>query len=190
MPKPPDYHNLVSEIFDALAQHYRKWCDAHPDDDIYAYIIYADALVGSLGISVLTEQGLLQVASEYKTKLGYEEPLDQLMSELRWSVADTPYCAEYQGFFDKVNERLAATMPYIDSLDVGDPEFDKHLGTMYAILVSSLQELRRDVLGGAEQPMLYVDFGNMSDEERFGFIEKCNSPDQVEWYCRTLEMAD
>ena len=93
---------------------------AHPDDDLYAYIIYATPLVSNIAVSVLTEQGLKRVASDYKTKFGYTETLGQLEVDLRWSVADTPYCGDHQELFASLNARLFSMMTYVDSLDVDD----------------------------------------------------------------------
>jgi hypothetical protein len=189
MAAPPTYDNLISAVSDALALHYRKWVAEHEGDEIYAYVIYATPLVSGIGISVLTEQGLRQVASDYKTNHGYEETLEQLAIDLRWSVADTPYCGDYQELFGSVNERLNAMMPYVDSLDVDDPAFARHTNTLYSILVSALNLFRRETLRRAKRPMLYVDFGDMSDAERLMFIEQCNDPELVEWYCSTIEVA-
>ena len=83
MVTPPKYDNLTTEVCEALACHYRRWIAEHPCDDIYAYIIYATPLVSNIGISVLTEHGLKQVALEYKTKHGYEESLQHLEDDLR-----------------------------------------------------------------------------------------------------------
>lgn len=178
----PTYDNLISEVSDALGSHYRRWVAEHECDDIYAYIIYATPLVSTIGIAVLTEQGLKQVAAEYKTKHGYEESLEQLAIELRWSVADTPYCGDYQEIFGSVNERLGAMMPYVDSLDVDDPEYSTHIDTLYSVLVAALNQFRQDTLGGEPRPILYVDFGDMSDEERRMFIERCNDSETIAWY--------
>jgi hypothetical protein len=182
MVAPPTYENLTTDVYEALTSHYRKWIAEHGRDDIYAYIIYATPLVSTIGISVLTEQGLKQVASDYKAKYGYEESLEQLTVDLRWSVADTPYCGDYQESFESVNERLNNMMPYVDSLDVDDPAFSTHTNTLYSILVAALNQFRQEILGGSMRPMLYVDFGDMSDEERLMFIERCNAPELVAWY--------
>jgi len=187
MAATPTYDNLISKVSDALASHYRKWVAEHDGDDIYAYIIYATPLVSTIGISVLTEQGLKQVASDYKTKHGYEESLEQLAIDLRWSVADTPYCGDYQETFSSVNERLNDMMPYVDSLDVDDPAFATHTDTLYSMLVAALNHFRQDTLGGAIRPMLYVDFGDMSDEERLMFIERCNDAESIAWYRSSIE---
>ena len=91
--------------------------------------------------------------------------------------------------FASVNERLNNMMPYVDSLDVDDPAFTTHTDTLYSILVVALNHFRQDTLGGASRPMLYVDFGDMSDEERLMFIEQCNEPELVEWYCSSINNA-
>lgn len=185
----PTYDNLASEIEDVITSHYRIWVAEHPCDDIYAYVIYATALVSNIGISVMTEQGLLRVASDYKTKHGYPETLTQLAIDLRWSVADTPYCGDYQEFFDRVNGRLYSMMSYLDSLEVGDPAFKTHTETLYSILVDALNRFRLNVMDGESRIMLYVDFGDMSDAERLWFIDQCNGRERVEWYTETLAMA-
>ena len=187
MIEPPTYDNLTSEVCEALACHYRKWTAEHARDDIYAYIIYPTPLVSNIGISVLTEQGLKQVALEYKTNHGYEESLEQLEADLRWSVADTPYCGDYQESFAPVNQRLIHMIPYVDSLDVDDPAFSTHTAKLYSVLASALNQFRREILGGQLRPMLYVDFGDMSDAERLRFIEQCNDPQLVDWYRSTVE---
>ena len=189
MIEPPKYDNLISEVSDALALHYRKWVSEHEGEEIYAYIIYATALISDIGISVLTEQGLKQVALEYKTEYGYKETLEQLVNELRWSVEDTPYCIDYQEIFTSINERLNAMMPYVYSLHIDDPAFSEHGDMMDSILVSALNQFRQDTLGGAKRPVLYVDFGDMSDEERLMFVKQCNDPEAIEWYCSSIAMA-
>jgi hypothetical protein len=183
----PKYDNLTSEVCEALACHYRRWITEHGRDDIYAYIIYATPLVSNIGISVLTEQGLKQVALDYKAKHGYEESLERLEDDLRWSVADTPYCGDYQESFDAVNERLGKMTPYVDSLDIDDPAFSTHTNTLYSVLVAAINQFRNEILGGSIRPMLYVDFGDMSDEERLTFIEQCNDPKLVNSYCSSGE---
>lgn len=185
----PSYDNLISEIAAVVTLHYRKWVSEHPDDELYAYVVYATALVSNIGISVMTEQGLLRVASDYKTKYGYPESLDQLVLDLRWSVADTPYCGEYQEIFTSINARLYGMMTYIDSLEVGDPAFTTHTQTLYSILVASLNQFRQNALAGETQILLYVDFGDMSDAERLRFIEQCNTRERIDWYTETLGMA-
>jgi hypothetical protein len=172
-----------------LAAHYQQWVAEHPTDDIYAYVIYATSLVSSIGISVLTEQGLKQVASDYKNKHGYTETLDQLECDLRWSVADTPYCGDIQEIFEPVNARLQSMMAYVDSLEVDDPAFSTHIETLYTVLVAALLHLRHTELQDRMRPMLYVDFGDMSDEERVWFIEQCNDEEVVESYRSSLESA-
>ena len=189
MMSPPTYDNLIDEVADALTAHYRQWVAEHPDEEVYAYVIYATSLVSTIAVSVLTEQGLKQVASDYKTKHEYEEPLDQLECDLRWSVADTPYCGDIQEVFNSVNERLHSMMAYIDSLEVNDPAFSKHIETIYTILVAALQQIRHTELKDEVRPMLYVDFGDMSEEERLWFIEQCNDPEVVDWYRSSLESA-
>ncbi|GAB5407090.1 MAG: hypothetical protein Aurels2KO_53210 [Aureliella sp.] len=184
----PTYDNLISDVSDALAQHFQRWIAEHDGDEIYAYVIYATPLVSNIAISVLTEQGLQRVASDYRTKHGYEETLEQLRMDLRWSVADTPYCGDYQELFASVNERLNAMMPYVDSLDVDDPAFTTHTDKLYSILVAALNHFRNHTLSGTTRPMLYVDFGDMSNEERLAFIEQCNEQELVEWYNSSIEM--
>lgn len=137
----------------------------------------------------MTEQGLRQVASDYKNKHGYEESLEQLAIDLRWSGADTPYCGDHQELFASVNGRLNGMLPYVDSLDVEDPAFTTHTDTLYSILVAALNHFRQNTLGGATRPMLYVDFGDMSDEQRLMFIEQCNVPELVKWFCSSIELA-
>ena len=132
---------------------------------------------------------LRRVASEYKSKHGYEESLEQLEIDLRWSVADTPYCGEHQELFASVNDRLSGMMPYVDSFDADDPAFTTHTDTLYSILVAALHRFRQHTLGGATRPMLYVDFGDMSDEERLRFIEQCNVPEVVNWYRSSIRQA-
>lgn len=187
MVAPPKYDNLSTEVCEALACHYRRWIADHRCDDIYAYIIYATPLVSNIGISVLTEHGLKQVALEYKTKHGYEESLQRLEDDLRWSVADTPYCGDYQESFAQVNERLNEMMAYVDSLEVDDPGFSKHVTTLYLVLIAALKQFRHEVLSGERRPMLYVDFGDMSEAERLMFIEQCNDSELVDWYRASVE---
>ena len=189
MVAPPSYDKLIDEVADALATHYQQWAAEHSTDDIYAYVVYATSLVSTIAVSVLTEQGLKQVASDYKNKHGYDEPLDQLERDLRWSVADTPYCGDIQEAFESVNERLQSMMEYVDTLEVDDPAFSTHIDTLYNILVSALHKLRHTKLKDSAWPMLYVDFGDMSDDERLWFIEQCNDPEVVAWYCSSLESA-
>lgn len=190
MALPPSYNGLVEEVADALAAHYKQWVAEHPTDDIYAYVIYATSLVSSIAVSVLTEQGLKQVALDYKNKHGYQESLAQLERNLRWSVADTPYCCDIQETFGPVNERLQSMMAYVDSLEIDDPAWDTHMDTLYSILIAALKNFRHAVLQDEVRPMLYVDFGDMSDDERLRFITQCNDPDVVESYCVSLASAD
>ena len=114
MVAPPTYDNLASEVSDALALHYRKWVAEHDCDKIYAYVIYAAPLVAGFGISVLTEQGLKQVASDYKTKYGYEETLEQLAIDLRWSVADSILVSALNQFRHDTLGGAARPMLYVD----------------------------------------------------------------------------
>lgn len=189
MAAPPSYDHLSDEVAAALAAHYCQWVAEHPTDDIYAYVVYATSLVSTIAVSVLTEQGLKQVASEYKTKHGYDEPLDQLERDLRWSVADTPYCGDLQEVFESVNERLHSMVAYVDALDVEDPAFSTHIDTLYDTLVVALNQVRHRQLKDEVRPLLYVDFGDMSDEERLWFIRQCNDPNVVEWYRSSIEPA-
>jgi len=186
----PSYENLTVEVADALAVHYRRWIGERPADDIYAYVVYATAPVTALSVSVLTEQGLKRVASDYKTRLGCEEPLEELERDLRWSVADTPYCGEFQETFQSLNARLWSMTAYVHSLEVDDPAFSTHIETLYLILVFALKRFRRTELRGAARPMLYVDFGDMSEEERLWFIERCNDADVVQAYLSSLPPED
>ncbi|HEY1065203.1 MAG TPA: DUF4303 domain-containing protein [Pirellulales bacterium] len=186
VPKP-NYDGLASELADALTLHYRAWIAEHRDDEIYAYIIYSGSLVNSFTISVLSEKGLRQVAAQYQDKYKGKpkyarKTLEQWADELRWSVADSPYCGDNDEVFASINNRLGGMVPYSDSLDVDDPAWDEHIETLYSMLVSALNEFRAKALGGAKRPLLYVDFGDMSDEERLWFIERCNDPESVEWY--------
>ena len=80
-------------------------------------------------------------------------------------------------------------MDYVDSLDDEDPAFNQHIEKLYEILVSALNQFRKNTLDGANRPLLYVDFGDMSDEERFSFIQQCNDDDAVAWYTETLGLA-
>jgi|GEM_PF-5516842 len=185
----PNYDNLISEVADAISQHFKKWVTEHSTDEIYAYVVYATPLVSSIAISVMTEQGLREVASDYKTKYEYDEPLEKLITDLRWSVADTPYCGDYQELFETVNDRLGAMMSYVDSLDYDDPALTIHTRTLCSILVNALNGFRQDTLRGENRPLLYVDFGDMSDEERLGFIQQCNRPAMVEWYTSSINGA-
>lgn len=183
------YDNLTEDVADALAAHYRQWVAEHPTDDIYAYVIYPTSLVSTIAVSLLTEQGLKQVASDYRTSHGYDESLDQLERDLRWSVADTPYCGDIQEAFESVNKRLQSMMAYVDSLEVDAPAFFTHIETLYRILVAALHRIRHTQLQDEPWPMLYVDFGDMSDEQRLWFIEQCNDSEIVDWYRSSLESA-
>jgi hypothetical protein len=188
---PPSYENLTQEVTDALALHYQTWLNEHGEEEIYAYVIYATPLISTLAISVLTEQRLQQVALDYKSNYEYDkQTLEQLVDELRWSVADTPYCGDYQEIFSAVNERLQDMMPFVDSLELDNEldnlEFNKHMETLYDSLVASLNEFSKQVLRDVQQPLLYVDFGDMSDEERLVFIKRCNDPDRVDWYSESI----
>jgi len=147
--------------------------------------------VSSLSVSVLTEQGLAKVASIYKKKHGYKESLEQLAIDLRWSIADSPYCAQsqYQKLFDAVDERFGGMMDYVDSLEEDDHAFEKHINKLYSVLVKALKLLRSKKLGKGTKPLLYVDFGDMSEEERLSFIEQCNNKQAVKWYKETRELA-
>jgi hypothetical protein len=189
MVAPPSYDNLISEIAEVVTLHYRKWVSEHLNEEVYAYVVYATALVSNIGISVMTEQGLMRVASDYKIRYEYQESLAQLVVDLRWSVADTPYCGDYQELFTQTNARLYGMMSYVDLLDVGDPAFTTHVETLYSILVSALNQFRQSALDGATRPMLYVDFGDMSDAERLWFIERCNTQERIDWYTKTLAMT-
>ena len=185
----PNYDNLSDEVFCAIVKHYDRWTLENASEDIYAYVIYTPGLVSSIAISVLTEQGLAQVANEYKTKHGYKESLEQLKTDLRWSVADTPHCGDYETLFSPLNERLCTMLDYVDDLDEDDPGFDEHIDNLYAILVDALNRFRAKKLGGEARPLLYVDFGDMSDEERLSFVQKCNDEESVEWYDKSIRMA-
>jgi hypothetical protein len=44
------------------------------------------------------------------------------MDELRWSAADTPYCADYPEIFSAVNERLQGMILFVDFGDMSDEE--------------------------------------------------------------------
>ncbi len=178
----PTYSDLRGEITEALRSHYRRWIGEHPEDDVYAYVIYATGLVSAIGVSVLTEQGLQKVAAQYRGKAKCPQSIEWFERDLRWSVADTPYCGDFQECFDHVNDRLQSMMPYVDSLDVEDSAFSEHIDRLYAALIDSLSQFRRTELNGAIRPMLYVDFGDMSDEERLWFIQQCNTPGLVEEY--------
>lgn len=183
----PNYDGLDFEVAAALRQHYQQWVLEHQHDEVYAYVIYPTPLCTSISVSVLSEQGLSQVAHEYKTKHGYEETLEQLTRELRWSVADTPYCGDHQELFDPVNDRLRPMLQYVDSLEVSDPAFGEHMETLHKVLVDALKQFRRKALTGASRPMLYIDFGDMSDEKRLWFIKQCNDEEEVvDWYLATL----
>ena len=102
-------------------------------------------------------------------------------------MADTPYCGDYQESFALVNERLNEVMAYVDSLEVDDPGFSEHVTTLYSVLIAALKQFRHEVLDGEVRPMLYVDFGDMSDAERLMFIEQCNDDELVDWYRASVE---
>lgn len=189
MIETPSYDNLIEEVADSLIAHYQRWVAEYPSDDIYAYVIYATSLVSSISVSVLSEQGLNQVAADYKNEHGYKESIAQLKVDLRWSVADSPYCGDIQEIFETVNARLESMTPYVDSLEIDDPAFSTHLDRLYSILVAALVQFRHEVLHDEIRPMLYVDFGDMSDEERLWFIEQCNALEVVKEYCSSLESA-
>ncbi len=154
--RTPCYDHLADEIAGALSSHYELWVRDHPTDDVYAYILYPTPIVSRIAVSVLSEQGLKQVARDYKDKYGYSESLEQLERSLRWSVADSPYCSHHHAF-DDVNERLQAMTPFVHSIDVNDPAFETHFDTINSILVDALNQVRRTVLHGEPRPMLYVD---------------------------------
>lgn len=187
--RTPYYDHLAKEIAGALSSHYGQWVTDHPADDVYAYVLYATPLVSRIAVSVLTEQGLKQVAQVYKNKYRYPESLQQLERRLRWSVADSPYCSHHHNAFDYVNTRLEAMMLYVHSIHVDDPEFVTHFDTIHSILVDALNQVRRRVLHDKPRPMLYVDFGDMSDDERLSFIVRCNTPEVVAEYLRSVEAA-
>ena len=85
--------------------------------------------------------------------------------------------------------RLQSMMPYVDSLEIDDPAFSTHIDRLYSILVAALVQFRHTELHDEIRPMLYVDFGDMSDEERLWFMGQCNAPKVVEEYCSSLESA-
>lgn len=185
MIQKPNYDNLTVEIYQSLKNHYEEWIKNHSNENIYAYVIYATSLVSNISVSVLTEEGLMKVVQKY---INYDngETEDQLEKDLRWSVADSPYCEDNEEVFDSINDRLYTYMTYIDSLEIEDTKFNLHINKMYSILVSALNLFRNKVLNNSKTPMLYVDFGDMSDEERLWFIEQCNNHEIVEKYLSTI----
>lgn len=78
-------------------------------------------------------------------------------------------------------------VPYVDSLHVDAPAFSTHTNALYSILVAALNQFRKEVWGGSIRPMLYVDFGDMSDAERLMFVEQCNDPELVDSYRSSIE---
>lgn len=190
MADEPNYDELSAQITAALVLHYAKWLGDHPDEIVYAYVVYPTPLVSRIGISVLTEEGLRSTVTEYQTKHGYNETTDQLIDMLRWSVADTPHCGQYQESFEIVNSRLEKMIEYVDSLEIDDSKFDEHTDRLYQILIESLNQFRESSFQrDAHAPLLYVDFGDMSDEQRLWFIEQCNDGKLVDWYTTSLANA-
>ena len=55
------------------------------------------------------------------------------------------------------------------------------------VLIAALKQFRHEVLDGETRPMLYVDFGDMSDAERLMFIKQCNDSELVDWYRDSVE---
>lgn len=178
----PSYENLAEEVHAAVAAHYFRWVAEYPNEKVYAYVIYAEPLLSTFAISVLTERGLRQAAADYQVRYRDTETIEELERELRWSVADTPYCGDFQDLFDTVNQRLGSMMPFLDSLSIEDPAWQAHFDILHSALIEALRRLRREQLNDSARPLVYVDFGDMSDEERLWFIEQCNASDAIEWY--------
>lgn len=184
MQAEPDYHDLAEQIAQAIELHYRHWIASHPQEQLYAYVLYTDPLMGSVEMTVLSEQGLEKIAYAYQES-GDPASLEQLKQQLRWSVADSPYCGEQQDEFDVINNRLWKMQDYVNEIDDDDQAFDDYIDKMSHILASALNQTRKHVLNNSEELLLYVDFGDMGEEERVWFLEHCNGKEQIHWFKET-----
>lgn len=172
---------------DAAKEHYRLWCDAHGEEGLYGYGFYTPPCVEWASAVAFSEAGLQRVVAKYRKNPHYVNESEQALARsLRWSPADSPYCASFQDAFEKANRMLSAIGETTHVLDVDDPRFREQMDSLYRALVRALQRFRVESLAGNERPLLSVWFGDQSEKEIDFFVRACNSADVAEWYHNSI----
>lgn len=175
------YQGLAKILQDSLEYYYKWWVEQFPNEEMYSFCLFSEALVSYSGVTVFTKEGLQQVAKKYKLDEFYnDETLSDLEKDLKWSACDSPHHFENGSIFESVNSRLAEISKYTHSLSADDPKFNEHIEVMYSLFVVALNGFRESSLNGKQEIILSVWFGDQSEEEIEYFIRNCNGPKLVE----------
>ena len=211
-----DYNEFEKQLYDASLKAFTTVQDDHKDETFYGFALNSSALLGYMGMSANTEEGLTRVALKYKESFYLERnqsidlPLEMIRLELRISVGDYAYFAKqkYNQYFDEsVNELLSEHSRKMDELEennlnyLDEEEDEEELQEIYFsshdklfdVIIKVLREL--DSLRIFEKTNernninLRLFPGLTSDEEMFYYTSLTNPPEVYESFIQEVKQS-
>jgi hypothetical protein len=163
------------------------WSKKNPDERFYAFALYTTMDADYFVPSASGENGLAKVARQYIKRKSFAT-IDEAKSQLRWSLADSPYHTQGERYNKGVDEELdAAPIPYDKSERVADKVIKARLDTA----VAALQSLdRQGIFGkGAQRRkiILLVEAGDRDQEWALKLAKRLNTKNVYSTYAKQFQ---
>jgi hypothetical protein len=146
------------------------------EEEIYSFGLYTSGEYSYVFVSVSTQAGLNQVASEYLKQPHYQEEwssLEEARRQLKWSPCDSPHHTSFFDEFSSANELIEELWSTLT--DLSEDGFDETVESIHEVFVEVLQAVR-DAAILPEDVVFNVLMGDQSDESRLNNAAVLNSP--------------
>lgn len=130
---------FVQALKEAARKAFIDLLNAHSDEHFYYCTLVMMNAQGYPIISAMSDEALEKVLQEYKEKYGWAPENNRKM--LKWSFADSPYCAYGEQYFTDVQKMIDER-----DLDIGDDEEDdEKFMEEYEFRMDSMEKVMSDL---------------------------------------------
>ncbi|MCM1184846.1 MAG: DUF4303 domain-containing protein [Roseburia sp.] len=128
----------IDEIFvgvlkNAVREAFKELLEKYSDEHFYYCTLVLVEGQGCPVVSAMSEEALERVVQEYKEQYGYADSEESLRKELKWSYADSPYCAYGEQYFTEVQRMI------------GESDAEKSFIQEYDIKLNSMEKVMTDL---------------------------------------------
>ena len=167
-----DRGTLKTALCDAVREGWAAFRREYPDDPVYGLGLYTSDEAGYIGMTVFSEGGLTEVATEYAEEAGVE--IEDKKPCLRWSPCDSPHHLWRPDLFETAQKLLDAG---------ADPV------AAFEVFVDALRTLDAEGTFGADRASMVISIwiGDQSDEDRVDYARRLNPEPIAERFEEELE---
>lgn len=171
-----DAEALGRALRDAFSEAWAAFRRAYPEDRVYGLGAYTSDEAAYVGMTVFSEAGLEEVATEYADESGTE--VEEEAAQLRWSPCDSPHHLFRADLFEDAQKIL----------DGARGNRSKVTGA-FRVFVDVLRSLDSEgVFGESRSEMvLSIWIGDQSDSERIEYARRLNPREVADRFEAELE---